>query len=70
MEVKPIPWIKREDMEWVDGRFYLATEAGYVLCLPMIVRDFGNGYVESITKPFKKYSVDEFTHYAIITDPV
>jgi hypothetical protein len=69
MEIKPIHWIKREDMEWEDGQFLLAVaKVGYIN-LPVIVRDFGNGYVEAVTEPFLKHPVEDFTHYAVITEP-
>jgi hypothetical protein len=56
-------------MEWEDGQFLLAVaKVGYIN-LPVIVRDFGNGYVEAVTQPFLKHPVEDFTHYAVITEP-
>lgn len=71
MEVQPIPWIKKDDMEWEHGNIYLAarSSSAVLYSFPVLVYDFGNGFVETISSSPRKVDVNEFTHYAIITEP-
>ena len=43
--MKLIPWIKTEDVEFIDGEFLLATNKN-PFSIPKIVRSFGNDIVE------------------------
>lgn len=68
-EVQQIPWIKQEEMEWVDGGVYLAIDVRSFYSIPIVVKDLENGFVEEVNKNFQRHSVTNFTHYAIITFP-
>lgn len=68
-EVQQIPWIRQEEMEWVNGGVYVAIDNRAFFSIPIIVRDTENGFVEEVNKDFKKYPITDFTHYLILTNP-
>lgn len=68
-EVQQIPWIKQEEMEWVNGCVYVAIDTRVFFSIPIIVRDTENGFVEEVNESFKKHPITDFTHYLILTYP-
>jgi len=71
MEIKPIPWIKTEDFEFVDGEILLATHKSS-FPLPHLVVVHGNklGTLwESGIYQDAEYEFSDFDYYAAITNP-
>lgn len=68
MEIKPIPWIKREDFEFIDGRLLLAIKKREI-SFPIIVWSLGNDKLESWFGEYKVYKTTDFDYYAVITYP-
>jgi hypothetical protein len=63
-----IPWVKTEEMEFIDGQFLLAIKK-HPFSIPQIVRSFGNDKVEHCFGKYEKYQTTDFDYYAIITNP-
>ena len=63
-----IPWVKTEEMEFIDGELLLAIRKA-PFSLPIIVRSFGNNKVEHCFGKYEKYQTTDFDYYAVITNP-
>ena len=66
--MKLIPWIKTEDMEFIDGDILLAIKKA-PFSIPQIVRSFGNDKVEHCFGTYEMYQATDFDYYAVITNP-
>lgn len=63
-----IPWVKTEEMEFIDGELLLAIKK-HLFSLPIIVRSLGNNEVEHCFGKYEKYQTTDFDYYAVITKP-
>jgi hypothetical protein len=66
--MKLIPWVKTEEMEFIDGELLLAIKK-HPFSIPQIVRSFGNDKVEHCFGKYEMYQTKDFDYYAIITNP-
>lgn len=66
--VRPIPWVKAEEFEFVDGEVLLAIRL-VMFAMPTLVVVVGNDKVRGCYGSENVYDRSHFDYYAVITYP-